>query len=140
MIIKQTKCKIIQNNQHSKDKAVNTTCLQTKIYIRPNLKKIPYELWKGRKPNISYFHPRGSLWWTTSRIWEWDHVQYGTVDLHFVLTDDQLVDIFTKPLTEERLILLRNQLGMIFIDEWYSIYIFSTVASEDLSSNDSYHT
>ena len=27
--------------------------------IRPILKKTPYELFKGRKPNISYFHPFG---------------------------------------------------------------------------------
>ncbi|RDY11400.1 hypothetical protein CR513_03959, partial [Mucuna pruriens] len=26
------------------------------IYIRPILKKTLYELWKGRQPNISYFH------------------------------------------------------------------------------------
>jgi len=39
---------------------VNTECyLQNKIYIRPILKKTPYELWKGWKLNISYFHPFG---------------------------------------------------------------------------------
>ena len=27
--------------------------------IRQLLKKIPYELWKGRKPNISFFHAFG---------------------------------------------------------------------------------
>lgn len=31
--------------------------LQNRIYIRPNMKKTPYELWKGHKPSISYFHP-----------------------------------------------------------------------------------
>jgi len=31
--------------------------LQNKIYIRSILKKNLYELWKGWKPNISYFHP-----------------------------------------------------------------------------------
>ena len=46
-----------------------------------------------------------------------DHVQNGIVDLQFVPTDDQLVDIFTKPLTEERLILLISQLGMISIND-----------------------
>jgi len=40
--------------------AVNTECyLQNKIYIRLILKKTPYALRKGRKPNISYFHPFG---------------------------------------------------------------------------------
>ena len=37
--------------------AMNTTYyLQNKIYIRHIMKKTPYELWKGRKSNISYFH------------------------------------------------------------------------------------
>ena len=41
-------------------KAVNTACyLQNKTYLRPILKKTPYELWKGQKPNISYFYPFG---------------------------------------------------------------------------------
>jgi len=46
-----------------------------------------------------------------------DHVQNGTMDLQFVPIDDQLANIFTKPLVEEKLILLRNQLGMVFINE-----------------------
>lgn len=42
------------------EKAINTTCyIQNRILIRPILTKPPYELWKGRKPNISYFHPFG---------------------------------------------------------------------------------
>ncbi|KAK2389986.1 hypothetical protein QL285_063537 [Trifolium repens] len=40
--------------------AVNTACyLQNRIYIRRILKKKTYELFKGRKPNISYFHQFG---------------------------------------------------------------------------------
>ncbi|KAK2374786.1 hypothetical protein QL285_075724 [Trifolium repens] len=40
--------------------AVNTACyIQNRIYIRPILKKTTYELFKGRKPNISYFHQFG---------------------------------------------------------------------------------
>ena len=46
-----------------------------------------------------------------------DYVQNGTMDLQFVPTDDQLANVFTKPLTEERLILLRSQLGMIFVTD-----------------------
>ena len=39
---------------------INTTCyIQNRISIRPILEKTPYELWKNRKPNISYFHPFG---------------------------------------------------------------------------------
>ena len=35
--------------------AVSTTCyVLNRVLIRPNLKKTPYELLKGRKPNISY--------------------------------------------------------------------------------------
>ncbi|RDX88277.1 hypothetical protein CR513_30148, partial [Mucuna pruriens] len=34
--------------KHLWTEAINTTCyLQNKIYIRPILKKTPYELWKG---------------------------------------------------------------------------------------------
>ena len=40
--------------------AINTACyIQNRISIRPILEKTPYELWKNRKPNISYFHPFG---------------------------------------------------------------------------------
>jgi len=46
-----------------------------------------------------------------------DHIQNGTVNLQFVTTNDQLANIFTKPLTEERLILLRSQLGMISVND-----------------------
>ena len=46
--------------KHSWAEAVNIACYsQNTIYIRPFLKKAPYELWKGCKPNISYFHPLG---------------------------------------------------------------------------------
>jgi hypothetical protein len=36
---------------------VSTACyVSNRIIIRPILKNNPYELFKGRKPNISYFH------------------------------------------------------------------------------------
>ena len=36
--------------------AVNTACyVLNRVLIRPYLNKTPYELWKDRKPNISYF-------------------------------------------------------------------------------------
>ena len=36
--------------------AVNTSCyVLNRILLRPILKKTPYELWKNKKPNISYF-------------------------------------------------------------------------------------
>ena len=46
--------------KHFWAEAVNTTCyIQNRVSIRPILEKTPYELWKNRKPNISYFHPFG---------------------------------------------------------------------------------
>ena len=53
---------IHENNlaNHFWAKAVNTTCyVQNRIYIRPILEKTTYELFKGRRPNISYFHQFG---------------------------------------------------------------------------------
>nr|KYP66518.1 Copia protein [Cajanus cajan] len=44
-----------------------------------------------------------------------DHVQKGTFDLLYVKTEEQLVDIFTKPLQEDRYIWLRDRLGMELI-------------------------
>ena len=41
--------------------AVNTAChMVNRVYFRPSTKKIPYELWKGRKPNVKYFRIFGS--------------------------------------------------------------------------------
>ena len=40
--------------------ALNKACyLVNKANIRSILKETPYELWKGRFPNISYFHTFG---------------------------------------------------------------------------------
>ena len=53
---------IHENNlaKHFLEEAVNTTCyVQNRIYIRLILNKPSYELFKGRKPNISYFHQFG---------------------------------------------------------------------------------
>ena len=36
--------------------AVNTAChTVNRVYFRLDTKKTPYELWKGRKPNVKYF-------------------------------------------------------------------------------------
>ena len=53
---------------HNKDvarnlwgEAVNTACNTVNmVYFRPGTKKTPYELWKGRKPNVKYFKIFGS--------------------------------------------------------------------------------
>jgi hypothetical protein len=40
---------------------VNTTChVVNRVNLRPLFKKISYELWIGRKPNLSYFKVFGS--------------------------------------------------------------------------------
>ena len=42
-------------------KAVNISChTVNRVYFRPSTKKTPYELWKGRKPNVKYFRIFGS--------------------------------------------------------------------------------
>ena len=48
---------------HNKDvarnlwgEAINAAChTVNKVYFKPGTKKTPYELWKGRKPNVKYF-------------------------------------------------------------------------------------
>ncbi|KAL8115181.1 hypothetical protein AgCh_021856 [Apium graveolens] len=42
-----------------------------------------------------------------------EHVDEGTVELHFVPTDQQLADIFTKPLCEATFTRLVNEFGMV---------------------------
>lgn len=40
--------------------AVCTSCyILNRCLIRPMMNKTPYEIWKGRKPNINYFHAFG---------------------------------------------------------------------------------
>ena len=41
-----------------------------------------------------------------------DHMQKGDIQLEFVGTDQQLADIFTKPLSEDRFVSIRRELGM----------------------------
>jgi uncharacterized beta-barrel protein YwiB (DUF1934 family) len=42
-----------------------------------------------------------------------DHKQKGDISIDNVGTDDQLVDIFTKPLDEKRFCKLRNELNIL---------------------------
>ncbi|KAH0773745.1 hypothetical protein KY290_010882 [Solanum tuberosum] len=45
---------------HFLQETVSTAChFLNKCLIRPILKKTPYELWRGKKSYISYFHPFG---------------------------------------------------------------------------------
>lgn len=42
-------------------KAMNiATYASNKALIRPKAHMTPYEMWKGRKPNVKYFHVFGS--------------------------------------------------------------------------------
>ena len=53
---------------HNKDvirnlwgEAINIAChTVNRVCFRPGTKKTPYELWKGRKPNVKYFRIFGS--------------------------------------------------------------------------------
>ena len=42
-----------------------------------------------------------------------DHVRNGDVVLEFIDTNNQLADIFTKPLNEDRMNFIKQELGMI---------------------------
>ena len=42
-----------------------------------------------------------------------DHAQKGDITLEFIRTEDQLIDIFTKPLNENQFVDIRRQLGVI---------------------------
>lgn len=42
-----------------------------------------------------------------------EHVMEGTIELHFVPTNKQLADIFTKPLDEATFVRLVSELGML---------------------------
>ena len=46
-----------------------------------------------------------------------EHVMEGTIELHFVPTDQQLADIFTKPLAKAIFIKLVNELGMVSLEK-----------------------
>ncbi|GJV99368.1 hypothetical protein Tco_1554620 [Tanacetum coccineum] len=45
-----------------------------------------------------------------------DHILKGDIELHFIPTEYQLADIFTKPLDEPTFTRLKVELGMLNID------------------------
>ncbi|GJW46329.1 retrovirus-related pol polyprotein from transposon TNT 1-94 [Tanacetum coccineum] len=49
-------------------------------------------------------------------ITSWDHILKGDIKLHFIPTEYQLADIFTKPLDEPTFTRLKVKLGMLNID------------------------
>jgi len=47
--------------QHFWGEAVNTTChIINKVYLRPEINKTPYEIWRRKKPTVKYFRIFGS--------------------------------------------------------------------------------
>lgn len=46
-----------------------------------------------------------------------DHVLNGDVDISFIDTQNQLVDIFTKPLSRDAFYKIRRELGILSEDE-----------------------
>ena len=42
----------------------------------------------------------------------------GLIELHFVPTDQQIADIFTKALPESTFVKLVNELGMVNYEKW----------------------
>ena len=47
-----------------------------------------------------------------------ENVMEGTIELYFVQTDQQLANIFTKPLAEAVFIKLVNELGMVSMEKY----------------------
>ena len=64
MVIQEMARAMLHNKDMARNlwgEAVNTAChTVNRVYFRPNTKKTPYELWKGRKPNVKYFRIFGS--------------------------------------------------------------------------------
>ena len=63
-VIQEKARNIIHNKDVAKNlwgEAVNTAChIVNRVYFKLGKKKTPYELWKGRKPNVKYFKIFGS--------------------------------------------------------------------------------
>ena len=64
MVIQEMVRAVLHNKDVARNlwgEAVNTAChMVNRVYFRPSTKKTPYELWKGRKPNVKYFIIFGS--------------------------------------------------------------------------------
>jgi len=51
-----------------------------------------------------------------------DHVQNGNIKIEFVASENQLADIFTKPLNEETFCKIRREIGMCEPLAWNLIH------------------
>ena len=63
-VIQQMAIAMLHNKDVARNiqgEAINTAChIVNRVYFRPGTKKTPYELWKGRQPNVKYFKIFGS--------------------------------------------------------------------------------
>ena len=63
-VVQEMACVMLQNKKLPKSfwgEAINTAChTLNRVYFRPNSKKTPYELWRGKKPVVKYFRIFGS--------------------------------------------------------------------------------
>lgn len=58
-----------------------------------------------------------------------DHVQKGDILIEYILTENQLADIFTKPLMEDRFSKIRRELGMMDLN----CFLYFLVSKIDLN-------
>ena len=64
--------------------AVNTACyVLNRVLIRLNLNKTPYEFWKDKKPNISYFKAVGCIQWWNNLSHSKDLFVYLLITNHY---------------------------------------------------------
>ena len=76
---------------HNKDvarnlwgKAINTAChTVNRVYFRLGTKKTPYELWKGRKPNVKYFRIFGSTCFILKDREKWENLTLEVMKEYF---------------------------------------------------------
>ena len=65
-VIQEMTKAMLHNRNVAKDlwgEAVNTSChIVNLVHFKLGTKKTPYELWKGRKPNVKYFRIFGSTY------------------------------------------------------------------------------
>ena len=63
-VVQEVACVMLYNKKMPKSfwgEAVNTACYTlNRVYFRPDSKRIPYELWRGKKPIVKYFRIFGS--------------------------------------------------------------------------------
>jgi hypothetical protein len=66
-VIQEMACVMIHSKnlaQHFWGKAVNIAChIINRFYLRPETNNTPYEIWRGKKPTVTYFRTFGSKWY-----------------------------------------------------------------------------